>query len=243
MKNGILNAVLLMVFCLILSSNGFTQNASFPKKEVTEPEKVLIRQLFKAINTSDQLYREKLSTGTLDEAILAKIDSIYEQEGVQAALTYEKSLNLSLPKAVEDSLWNLQAMIDLQNHLILRGLWETYGYIPKEVIEEYNYVQVLLLLHPPRDWDIPTYLKEYSAMLIEEVRAGKMSAFDYASFYDNMKSKILQEPQLYGTNKRFDSKSKSILPPVIQDLEKTNSARKAIGLPELKEGEYELSGK
>lgn len=234
-----MNLAALMVFFILPSGILLAQNTT-DKKPIGESEKVLIQAIFEEISITDQLYREKLSKGTLDETIIARIDSVFENEGVQAGFIYEKSLNLSLPKAVEDSLWELQAALDLQNHLTLKGLWDVYGFVPKDIIKEKNYVQTLLLLHPPRDWDVPTYLKEYSKMLILEVRAGRMPAFAYASFYDNMKAKILREPQLYGTNQQFSTKKNTILPPIIEDLEKTNSAREQIGLPVLKEGEYRI---
>lgn len=238
MKNWTINLVLLMAFFTI-SLTLLAQSAT-DKKSISESEKVLIQSIFEEISITDQLYRNKLSKGTLDEKIIAEIDSVFDNEGVQAGIVYENSLNLSLPQAVKDSLWELQAALDLQNHLTLKGLWEVYGFIPKNIIKEKNYVQTLLLLHPPRDWDVPIYLKEYSEMLIIEVRAGRMPAFAYASFYDNMKAKILRKPQLYGTNQQFSPKTNSILPPIIEDLEKTNLAREEIGLPALKDGEYRI---
>ena len=239
MKNWKMNLAFLMMF-FIMSSTIILAPKTTYKKVISESEKVLIASIFEEISITDQLYREKLSKETLDEKIIAQIDSVFENEGVQAGFVYEKSLNLSLPQAVKDSLWELQAALDLQNHLTLKGLWDVYGFIPKDIIKEKNYVQTLLLLHPPRDWNVPTYLKEYSEMLIVEVRAGRMPAFAYASFYDNMKAKILREPQLYGTNQQFSPKKNIILPPIIEDLEKTNLAREDIGLPALKEGEYRI---
>lgn len=239
MKNWIRHSLLISGCFLMCVSMIFGQSTPL-KKSISTSEKVLIQKIFEEMSITDQLYRNKLAKGTLDETISAKIDSVYNNEGVQAGYIYEKSLNLSLPKAVKDSLWELQAALDLQNHLTLKGLWATYGYIPKEVIKEKQYIQFLILTHPPKDWDVPTYLQDYSELLIAEVKAGRMPAMSYASFYDNMKAKILREPQLYGTNQVFSSKTNTILPPVIQDLEKTNLARQEIGLPILKKGEYRL---
>ncbi len=213
------------------------------KKEITPSEIAFIQQTFEEISKSDQLYRNCLSKGTLDPTIIAQIDSVFDKEGIQAGLIYEQSLNLELPQTIKDSLWQLQHALDFQNHLKLRGIFETYGFIPETTVEENNFVQILLLMHPPKDWDIPTYLKDYSALLIEEVRANRMPPKTYATFYDNIKAKILREPQLYGTNQQFDPTTKTVLPPMITDIAASNAAREAIGLPKLKEGEYRLKGK
>ncbi|MEM9888931.1 MAG: hypothetical protein AAF849_23765 [Bacteroidota bacterium] len=234
------STVVVILFLASLSVVSGQQTAD-QKQPIGDSEKQLIQNIFEEIARTDQLYRKKLSVGTLDENILARIDSVYEADGIEAAMAYEASLNLSLPESIKDSLWGLQAAIDLQNHLTLRGLWDVYGYIPKTVVEEKQYVQHLLLLHPPKDWDVRTYQKEYAELLLIEVRAGRMEAKHYASFYDNMSAKILREPQLYGTNQQFDRASNRILPPIIEDLAKANAARAEIGLPELKEGEYRLN--
>jgi len=238
MQNILFSILLAVIFLLPANSNA--QNGN--KKSISSSEKVMIEHIFQEISRTDQLYRDPLSKGTTDEKIIAQIDSVFDNEGIEAGLAYEQSLHLSLPKAVEDSLWGLQHIIDFQNHLTIKGLWDTYGYIPKEVVEEKNYVQILLLMHPPKDWDIPAYLEEYAAFLLEEVKAERMPAKVYAQFVDNVKGKMLKEPQLYGTNQRFDAKTNSILPPAIKNLEESNAAREAIGLPLLKEGEYQLVG-
>ncbi len=212
------------------------------KKKITPQEQVYIQEVFQKIAVDDQLYRNYISKGTLDETIAAQIDSVYNTHGILEGIKYEKSLNLELPKATVDSLWRLQHGLDLANHFILRGVFETYGWIPESVVEECNYVQSLLLVHPPGHWDVRTFLLDYGSLLKKEVIAGRMPARAYASFYDNIKVKILQEPQLYGTNQQFDAKTKSILPPQIADLESANKARADLGLPSLQVGEYRLLG-
>jgi hypothetical protein len=134
----------------------------------------------------------------------------------------------------------LQHAIDLKNHLTLKGIFDTYGFLSKELLGEKHYVQLILLVHPPKDWDVPTYLAEYSALLSEEVQAGRMPAITYATFYDNIKGKILREPQLYGTNQQYDPATQKVMPPGIVDLKKTNDARTAIGLSPLVAGEYRI---
>jgi len=211
------------------------------KKEITDNEIAFIQEIFKNINISDQKYRSYLMYETMDEAILHTTDSLMNKVGIKEGMKYVRSLNLSLSKEVKDSLNQLQNQIDLQNHMTLRGILETYGFIPESIIKEKNYVQKVMLLHPPSEWDVREFQQDYSKLLIEEVKIGRMPAKAYASFYDNMLCKILDEPQLYGTNLQFDPKSGKTLPPIISSLATANEARKAIGLPILKEGEFRLS--
>jgi hypothetical protein len=210
------------------------------KKEISTDERIFLQKMIEEISKSDQKYRKYLSDNTLDDVLIARMDSVYEAAGIEAYVAYQKSLELKLDQTLKDSLWMLQHAIDLKNHLTLKGIFETYGFLPKELLDKKFYVQLILLVHPPKDWDIPTYLAEYGVLLSEEVQAGRMPAITYATFYDNIKGKILREPQLYGTNQQYDPATQKVMPPGIVNLKATNDARTAIGLPALKAGEYRI---
>ncbi|MFK7810483.1 MAG: hypothetical protein AB8F74_21940 [Saprospiraceae bacterium] len=233
-----LSTLLFFVLFVALSQSSIGQNL---KKEITDSEINYLTGVFEEISQKDQQYRSYLQCGTLDDNIIATIDSIMNNVGIEEGFKYQKSLNLSLTEHVKDSLWNLQNQLDLQNHMTIRGVWAAYGYIPKELIEENNHVQVLLLLHPPKDWDVQKFHADYSTFLMTEVEAERMPAKTYAMFYDNILCKILRKPQLYGTNQQYDSAEGKVLPPIIDDLAMANKARKDIGLPTLEEGEYRLA--
>ncbi|MPQ48593.1 hypothetical protein GCQ56_16430 [Marinifilum sp. N1E240] len=210
------------------------------ESDFSNDEKKYLHQLAEKISENDQKYRNYLSNKTMDDDVIAKIDSVFDNYGIQQGWTYRSSLKLSLDKHISDSLWQLQHRLDFENHLLLRGMLNTYGYLPKSILKEKHYLQVLLLLHPPKDWDVKLYQESYTQLFLHEIKAGRMPAKDFANFYDNMQAKILREPQLYGTNKQYDNESKSILPPIIRDLQETNKARVEIGLPLLKDGEYRI---
>lgn len=193
------------------------------------------------IKKQDQLYRNYIGSQTMDEDIIASIDAMYDSLGMEAMFAYQKSLNLKLDPGIEDSLWQLQHQIDLQNHLMLRGIIETYGYLPEEIFGKDAVIQFIVLMHPPKDWDTEIYLKEYTDLLLPEVKAGRMTAKIFAQFYDDIKCKILKQPQLYGTIKKFNRSTGTASPPLIQNLEASNQARLAIGLPPLKENEYQVN--
>ena len=221
-----------------LPSHTFAQSDKFP---ISPEEVIYLRQAFATIDESDQRYRSYLTYNTLDDRVIERIDSVMNSEGIEAGLAYSKSLNLSMTIQEHDSVQSLQHQLDFQNQLMIRGIWEIYGFIPKEIVEEKNYVQLLLMLHPCKDWDIPSFHRSYAALLREEVRAGRMPAETYATFFDNILCKIMRKPQLYGTNQQFDRNLGKVLPPEISDLSKTNAARAELGLPVLKEGEYRLT--
>ncbi|MEN0006833.1 MAG: hypothetical protein AAF798_21945 [Bacteroidota bacterium] len=233
---------ILLLFSTILFTNTFAQSYDL-KKPVTAAEVIYLQQTIHAIAESDQRYRKFISANTLDETVIDKMDAVYEADGIEAYMKYCASLNLQLEQSIKDSLWNLQHQIDLANHLALRGIFETYGFLPESMLPEKHYVQLIILLHPPKDWNIPNYLSDYSQLLQAEVEAGRMEAKTFATFYDNIKVKILREPQLYGTNQVFDVSTNSVQPPSIVSIEATNEAREELGLKPLKEGEYRLIAK
>lgn len=224
---------------LLMTASCFAQTVEL-KKTITESEITFLQMSFDQIAKSDQEYRSPISNNTLDSELNHKIDSVFNTAGIEAGIAYKKSLNLKLPKSVKDSLWDLQHEIDYKNHLILRGVFATYGWIPESIVKENNFVQILLLMHPPKDWNPETYRDTYFAFLKKEVAAGRMPAETCAKFYDNITGKILKRPQLYGTNMQFDIKTNKVLPPGIISLDQTNQARINLGLPELKDGEYRI---
>jgi len=232
--------IYLIVILLVIQSFSVIGQTLIKETDLSNDEIAYLQELSEKIACNDQKYRNYIANKTLDDQIIAKIDSVFDKHGMQEGLSYRSSLNLSLDKQVSDSLWQLQHQLDFENHLLLRGMLNTYGYLPKSILKEKHYIQVLLLLHPPKDWDVRLYQKTYSKLFLHEIKLGRMPAKDFANFYDNMQAKILREPQLYGTNQQFDPKSKMLLPPMIENIKETNKARKEIGLPPLKQGEYRI---
>lgn len=233
MKN-LMVLILTFLFC-------FSIVAQNPKTNLVEEDIQFIQTCFNNIIKSDQICRLKMSAKTLDPVKIAKLDSLNEHADMEEVIQYRASLQNELTKEQKDSLINLQRQIDFTNHMVIRGIWDRYGWISEEVIKENNFVQQLLLLHPPHDVSqIPEYLENYKAKLILEVEAGRMPAQFYAQFVDNILGKILGKPQLYGTNGIYDVETNSIKAPKIANIDDTNSARVALGLSALRKGEYTL---
>lgn len=211
---------------------------SGPKVNLTDADKAYLLGEIERILEADQRYRGAISLGTLNDSILADDAEKRETLSVEEYIQYQRALQLELPKSVEDSLWVLQHQLDNANHQAFLEIVKTYGYPSPERLGVENDQLFTILLHPPTDQEIPQFLEKMQALLLPEVRSGRMPARMYASFYDNIKAKVLNEPQLYGTNKSFDPQTMSMGPPDIEDIEVTNAARAEIGLPPLEEGAY-----
>lgn len=233
MKNA-----LLFFISIIYSLN---INAQTVKSDLSSEDIIFIQNTFKLISDSDQLYRPKLQAGTLNPKILSKLNQLYKEGDAQKVFAYMSEYEKDITDQEKDSLNGLQRNLDFRNHMVIRGIWDRFGWIPENKVPEYNFVQHLLLLHPPHSLDqIQEYLDNYSTKLLPEVKAGRMPAKNYASFVDNIYGKILRQPQIYGTNGQYDPKTQTVLPPEIRNLEYANTEREKIGLEKLKEGEYRL---
>ena len=210
-------------------------------QDLSEEDKATLLQQIESIAELDQRYRTPLSLGTLNDSII-QVDKVKSRTlSLEEYMAYKQTLDLKLPKAVEDSLWILQREIDQQNLEAFKVIIQDYGYPSKERLGTKTDQLFILLLHPPYPKaEIPAFMEEMSTLLLPEVKAGRMPAKSYAMFYDNMLGKILRKPQLYGTNQQFDVKTRTILPPGIIDIDATNKARVSIGLPVLEEGEYRI---
>lgn len=207
---------------------------------ISEPDKIKIISEIEDIAQSDQKYRRIISLGTFDKKTIERNKELSETASLEDYLAFKKTVKKTLTKAQEDSLWNLQHKLDFENYMKFKSLVHLYGYPSEDRLGVKADNLFTILLHPPIEIEPKKYLNEMSKFLLLEVRSNRMPAKLYATFYDNIKAKILKEPQLYGTNQTFNPKTMSIGNPIISDIKKTNNARKKIGLRKLKEGEYEI---
>ena len=206
--------------------------------ELSEANQRIIQLRIEAMMEKDQQFRTYLSLNTTDEKKVAEYEKLSETEQMKTMFQKKKD---KLPEEVEKVLWELQRRNDRQNLNELASIIKEFGYPgPHRISMERDRV-FALLLHPPVSRDeVEDHTKEWCKLLLREVKAGRMEAESYAKYVDNMRGKILRRPQLYGTNKQFDRATGKIRPGLIEDLEATNRARREIGMPELKEGEYRL---
>lgn len=212
--------------------------SSEPKSELSETDKRIIRLRIEMIMFKDQQFRDYLAYGTTDDEKISQFDKLSESEQMKWLFAKDKE---KLPEETRKLLHQLQRKNDKENLAEFISIVKEFGYPSDKRIGLEQGRVFALLLHPPVDRDeVEAHTREMCKLLLPEVKAGRMEAKTYAVFVDNQRGKILRLPQLYGTNKQFNRATGKILPPIIEDLEASNRARREIGMPELKEGEYRL---
>ncbi len=210
------------------------------RSEMTQEERNELIAKIEIIAEKDQYFRRYIALGTLSDSLL-EVDARNQNEmSVQAYLEWSTAVQSKLPTAVEDSLRDLQDSLDFENYQDVKSLIREYGYPSKEFLNVQADKLFPILLHPPSKVKAEEYLAEMVDLLEPEVFKNNLEPMSYARFYDNIQWKILGQPQLYGTNKSFNTETMSIGPALIKDIDETNEARVRIGLPKLQEGEYEI---
>lgn len=180
---------------------------------------------------NDQENRNYISIGTFDGTL---IDSVSKLE-MSDYIAFRRSFESQLTDEQEDSLWAIQHRYDSANTFRLFEIIDQYGWLTESQLDSAINPMIFLFHTPKFTIDSMTHV------LYKEVRAGRMDPLDYATYVDNMRKKVFGIRQLYGTGQEFDAKSGKILPPIIDDLDSTNTARIAIGLDELDSGQYRLN--
>ena len=240
MKSKLLFFLLLTALSFSSVLQGQTAKNAADGLTLSEEDKAYLINLIEEIDEADQRYRTPISLGTLDTVHLKKLKEISKNGTIKEYIAFEKSVPKTLGKNQIDSLWKLQAKIDYDNYLLFKTILSKYGYPSPERLGVKTDKLYAILLHPPSELQIEDYVEEMVSLLKVEMERNRFPAINFATFYDNMKAKILKQPQLYGTNKSFDFATMTPGLPIIEDIEKTNAARANIGLGKLKEGEYEL---
>jgi hypothetical protein len=227
---------LLLTALLLLSCKS---NDKVIEKLSDKDKKFLVTAIEKMLD-KDKKYRSIAALGTLNDSIIELDKKLSETATFEEYVAFTQSIQKTLTDKQTDSLWNLQYQNDYENYTELKKIIKKYGY-PSEDRIGTNVDVFTILLHPPGTMNPQKYLDEMVKLLKPEVIAKRMSGQFFAMFFDNITHKILKKPQFYGTGKEFDSKTMTMGNPTIVDIIKTNKARKEIGLPELKEGEYRLA--
>jgi len=207
------------------------QNTEVKKKELTdltEPVKAELIAELKKMKELDQLNRSYLQLKTLDQKLIDSTKNLPTQE----YFSFMQSHKSEITKKQEDSLWAIQNKIDLENTNRLYELTEEYGWLSKTKLDSVV-DPMIFLYHTPKET-----IDKMQTLLFEEVKAKRMEPQKFAMYVDNMRKKAYGKNQLYGTGDEFDPKTKTVVPPFIENIDSTNIERKKIGLPEIKKGEY-----
>jgi hypothetical protein len=177
---------------------------------------------------TDQQYRTAISWGTTDEAELARLKALPDDEQMAAIMQRQRD-GVSLSEEVEKELWDKQIAIDRANTKLLMRWVRACGWPSEELLGEGTPSMVPVLIHmqmEDAEWVLP--------VLREEVLAGRMPPRPYAMIFDR-KQHHEGKPQIYGMTQAYDSKTRTVLPPAIVDLDATNAARAEIGMDPIEE--------
>jgi hypothetical protein len=193
-------------------------------------KKELIKE-FRQMASYDQRYRTYISMGTTNQKLIDSVKSL----PILQQINFENSHISEFSKAQKDSLWALQNEIDLDNTNKLFSIINKYGWVNKSALDS-TVNPMIFLFHTPK-----STIQKMQMLLFQEVQENRMDANKFATYVDNMRKKAFGKNQLYGTGDEYDSKTNSIVPPFVDNIDSTNYARIKIGLPKLKEGEYRTS--
>tara|TARA_R110000744_G_scaffold301645_2_gene410668 strand:- start:793 stop:1527 length:735 start_codon:yes stop_codon:yes gene_type:complete len=181
-----------------------------------------------AIMESDQRYRSAIAWGTTDPVELAKLEALDDDANMEESIRRHQE-GIELDPEVKKALWDKQIPIDQANTRELMRLVDLYGWPTDETAGEGYASPVPVLIHmtmEDAEWVLPK--------LRAEVGAGRMDPGPYAMIYDR-KQQHDSKPQLYGKMQAFDSKTRTVLPAAIVDIDETNRARAEIGMEPLEE--------
>ncbi len=229
--------IALVFFCPVITTAQQT-DVTGDTQTISETDKKILIARIDRIMEKDQQFRSYLSFGTIDETKISEINQL-DSKGQLEAMSKSKG---ALSEEAKGLLGELQRRNDRDNHAEFREIVAQYGYPSPERLGLKSHGLFAILLHPPVELaEIESHSLEMQTLLRPEAMSGRLKPKLYALFVDNMRAKILRLPQLYGTNQQFDPSSGKVLPPMIEDIQKANAARREIGMPELKDGEYRLA--
>lgn len=180
----------------------------------------------------DQLHRTAVSWGTTDPEELARLAAL-DDEAHLAEAKRRWAAGIRLPKEQEAELMRKQGLLDKANFDRLIGWTRRFGYPDPHRLGLDAPSPVPVFIHARLEWIGPVM-----DLLEAEAVAGRMPGKEFAALYDR-KQQHAGRLQLYGTCRAFDRKTGQVLPPEIEDIDATNRARSALGLPPL--AEYRLA--
>ncbi len=166
------------------------------------------------ISQIDQKYRWELAFGELDSK---KIDSLKKlpHKLMMERMSQAGIGKVGFNKEIKDSIWKLQKNLDSLNSITFIELINKYGYPSYKRTK--SYTSFTLALHLMGKNNFEKLLPIFSS----ELEKGNMPPSEYANWYDRNQI-IAKKKQLYG---EYDKKF-----PCVENIEKTNLARKKIGL-------------
>ena len=198
---------IILTFLLLIQFQPFAQKLS-------RNEKDSLKIVLDEMGEQDQKQRWELMYGTNIQAEIDSINRLSIEDKKRIVREHNKNNKQQI-----DSLWQIQEKIDLENRDKLIEIINTYGFPSPKRTKSNEISTMLLHFLSEKDFEL------LNPIFLNEIKKGNMPGRIYASWFDRILY-VKGELQLYG---EYLSNR-----PCVENLEKTNIARKRIGLKRLR---------
>lgn len=198
----------------------------YTQANIDSATKVRLTEEILEMDKKDQQFRWQLLFGETDLAIVDSLSKLPTSEKVKH-IRKKGALGSKLTDSHYDDIQRTQDSIDQVNQGRILQIYQTYGWPGNKLVGKAAPFVTIMMLHFPDSLMVALYPK-----LKKEYKRGNVSGSAIAHMYD--KHLLLnKKPLLFGMFEHYDSASKKTLPPMVENIKKTNKARKKLGLPAL----------
>ena len=198
---------IILTFLLLIQFHSFAQKLS-------RNEKDSLKIVLDIMGEQDQKHRWEIMYGTNIQSEIDSINSLSIEDKKRIVREHNKNNKQQI-----DSLWKIQEKIDLENRDKLIEIIKIHGFPSPKRTKSNTTDYILLHFLSEEDFEL------LNPIFLDEIKKGNMPGEIYASWFDRILY-VKGELQLYG---EYLSNR-----PCIENLEKTNMARKKIGLKRLR---------
>ena len=198
---------IILTFLLLIQFQSFAQKLS-------RNEKDSLKIVLDIMGEQDQKHRWEIMYGTNIQSEIDSINSLSIEDKKRIVREHNKNNKQQI-----DSLWKIQEKIDLENRDKLLEIIKIHGFPSPKRTKSNTTNYILLHFLSEEDFEL------LNPIFLDEIKKGNMPGEIYASWFDRILY-VKGELQLYG---EYLSNR-----PCLENLEKTNIARKKIGLKRLR---------
>jgi len=198
---------IILTFLLLIQFQSFAQKLS-------RNEKYSLKIVLDIMGEQDQKHRWEIMYGTNIQSEIDSINSLSIEDKKRIVREHNKNNKQQI-----DSLWKIQEKIDLKNRDKLIEIIKIHGFPSPKRTKSNTTDYILLHFLSEEDFEL------LNPIFLDEIKKGNMPGEIYASWFDRILY-VKGELQLYG---EYLSNR-----PCVENLEKTNMARKKIGLKRLR---------
>jgi hypothetical protein len=198
---------IILTFLLLIQFQSFAQKLS-------RNEKDSLKIVLDIMGEQDQKHRWEIMYGTNIQSEIDSINSLSIEDKKRIVREHNKNNKQQI-----DSLWKIQEKIDLENRDKLIEIIKIHGFPSPKRTKSNTTDYILLHFLSEEDFEL------LNPIFLDEIKKGNMPGEIYASWFDRILY-VKGELQLYG---EYLSNR-----PCVENLEKTNMARKKIGLKRLR---------